>query len=593
MDITQVKSNKLPENQPKALAILFELLFNEKENLSIFLTYAVASSLLYLAIPLAAQILVNTIAAGILVQPLIILSAAVLIGLLALGVLRVLQLYITEILQRKVFANISLNLAGRTPWIQQEYFGKLYAPELINRFFDTITIQKTLNMILLEVPASILQITVGLILMGIYNPLLLIFDLLLMACLIFIALLGFDGLKTSIKESTTKYRVAHWLEEIARCQVSFKMNGNPDYLLNETDERICNYLDARKNHFKVLLRQFTSSFLLEAVATASVLAIGGYLVINGQLSLGQLVASEIIILMILSALDKIIQKLESWYDLLTGIHKVSFINELETERESGSPVTINPKGAEIECDKLVFSFDGQRRLFDKINFKINPGARTSLVGESGSGKTSLAYLISGLYEAREGNILFNGFPLKSINLQNLRQHIALVSDFNEIFAGTVRDNITLRRPNVSEEDLAWAIEMVELKEDIKLYPQGLETELLSEGRNISLGQRQRILLARSIMERPQLLILDEAFGGINENKKLKIITKLFNRENPWTILNISHDAEVVIRTPEIFLLQDGKISEHGSLYKFAKDPNSQFSQLFPELSRMQLREGEE
>lgn len=572
------------------MARLGSLLLAEKESLIVFLIYAIIISLLYLAIPLAAQILVNTIAAGILFQPLLLISIIVLVGLIFLGALRIFQLFITEILQRKVFAKISLDIAEKLPRIEQKYFGQIYAPELVNRFFDTVTIQKTLTLILLEVPASALQIVVGIILMGIYSPLLIIFDMVLILAIIVIALLGYKGLETSISESSSKYKVAHWLEELARCQVSFKMNGAPDYLLKETDSRIIEYLDNRKKHFQVLLRQFSASFFIEAFASAGVLAIGGWLVIHRQLTLGQLVASELIILMILSAMDKIIQKLGSWYDLLTAIDKVSTIDHLGTERNTGANTRKNNKGAEVICEDLVFAYHPERKIFNKLNLKIESGARTSLVGVSGSGKTSLAYLISGLYEAQEGNIVFNDSPIKGLNLSNLRENIALVSDFNEIFSATVEENITLGRENLKQEDLDNVIELLELKRDIKQYPQGLQTQLLSEGRNISLGQRQRILLARAIMSKPQLLILDEAFGGMDEMTKLKIIEKLFDKERLWTILNITHDAEIVVRTDYIYLLEKGEIREEGQISSLARNLDSAFSKLFPDLAKMVQKE---
>jgi ATP-binding cassette subfamily B protein len=574
---------KTQKNKISPYVKLLKILLLDRKNLMVFLVYTVITSLLYLAIPLSAQILVNTIAAGVLMQPLILISISVLIGLVFLGILRILKIYITEILQRKIFAKISLDIANKIPEIKQKYFSEIYAPELVNRFFDTMTIQKSLATILLEVPASLLQILIGLIIMGIYSPLLMIFDTLLIFSIIIIALLGYKGLETSLHESSAKYKVAHWLEEIARCQVSFKMNGQPKFIVNETDNRILNYLDNRQKHFKVLLRQYSASFLVEAFATTGVLIIGGWLVISGKFTLGQLVASELIVLMILSAVDKIVQKLESWYDLLTGIEKVTLIQDFDSERLSGLQLLDTQKGSEISCEDLVFSYNKERKIFDKINFKIEAGSRSSLVGMSGSGKTTLAYLIVGLHEPDEGNILLNGFTLKSVSLEWIRESIAFVSDSNEIFDGTVEDNILLGRTHLTNADLTRVIELVELDRDLKQYPYGIKTKLLSEGRNISLGQRQRILLARAIISTPKLLILDEAFGGIDQMTKLKIIKNLFDKSHPWTILSISHDSEVVEKTDYVFLLEKGKIHESGDLNSLAQVANSRFSELFPEL----------
>lgn len=565
---------------------LYAILFDEKENMLVFFIYAAIISLLYLAIPLAAQILVNVISTGVLLQPIIIITTGVFMGLLLLGVLRIFQLFIAEIIQRKIFAKIALEISQKIPRISQKYFGEIYAPELVNRFFDTITIQKTLTLILLEVPSAIFQILLGFILMGIYSPFLIIFDTLLILTIVFVYTLGYNGVNSSKKQSNAKYKVAHWLEEIARCQISFKMNLANDYATDEVDNRILDYVNRRKDHFQVLFRQYSASFFIAALASASVLAIGGWLVMQGKLTLGQLVASELVILMIVSSLDKIVQKFESWYDLLTAIDKVSHITDLDTERDDGIELNLNEKGLELVCDDLSFSYNAQRKVLDKVNLQLESGSRKSIVGVSGAGKTTFAYLISGLQEFQEGNILLNGSPLKGLSLDSIRRNIALVSDYNEIFAATIEENIVLNRADISKEDLDEVVELVHLERDLQQFSQGIKTKLLSEGRNVSLGQRQRILLARALVSKPQLLILDEAFGGMDERTKLKIINNIFDVNKPWTILNITHDAEVVLRTNYIYLLDQGKIAEEGETKKLLKNSESSFSKLFPDLHKI-------
>lgn len=565
---------------------LYAILFDEKENMLVFFIYAAIISLLYLAIPLAAQILVNVISTGVLLQPIIIITTGVFMGLLLLGVLRIFQLFIAEIIQRKIFAKIALEISQKIPKISQKYFGEIYAPELVNRFFDTITIQKTLTLILLEVPSAIFQILLGFILMGIYSPFLIIFDTLLILTIVFVYTLGYNGVNSSKKQSNAKYKVAHWLEEIARCQISFKMNLANDYATDEVDNRILDYVNRRKDHFQVLFRQYSASFFIAALASASVLAIGGWLVMQGKLTLGQLVASELVILMIVSSLDKIVQKFESWYDLLTAIDKVSHITDLDTERDDGIELNLNEKGLELVCDDLSFSYNAQRKVLDKVNLQLESGSRKSIVGVSGAGKTTFAYLISGLQEFQEGNILLNGSPLKGLSLDSIRRNIALVSDYNEIFAATIEENIVLNRADISKEDLDEVVELVHLERDLQQFSQGIKTKLLSEGRNVSLGQRQRILLARALVSKPQLLILDEAFGGMDERTKLKIINNIFDVNKPWTILNITHDAEVVLRTNYIYLLDQGKIAEQGETKKLLENSESSFSKLFPDLYKI-------
>lgn len=567
----------------KTFKKLGEIIIQEKDDFIVFLIYTLISGLLYLAVPVSAQILVNTIAASVLIQPLILLSVALFVVILFLGLVRVIQLFIAEILQRKIFAKISLRIAEHLPNISPQIINTQYTPELANRFFDIISIQKNLSSILLEVPSAALQILVGLILMAFYSPILLFLDSFLVVSIVFIAFLGRRGVETSIKESTSKYAIAYWLEEIARCLSAIKLNGRPDYFIASTDDKVIEYLSHRRNHFKILLRQYIASFSIQAIATVSVLAIGGWLVLEGQLSLGQLVASELIILIILNALEKITHKLEGFYDLLTSLYKVSQITDLETERIGGNDFIDTNQGAKIEAKDLYFYFDEALPTLKNINFTLEPCSRTSLIGVSGSGKTTLANLIAAIFIPNKGKIFINDQSTDGINLDQLRAQVAFISNYGEIFKGTVEDNLTLGQ-KINKDRLHEVIDMVMMNRDLKLYKQGLKYELISEGRNISLGQRQRILLARSIINNPEILILDEAFGGMDEATKLSIAKNLFDKKHNWTILNISHDAHTVCLTENILVLEEGRIAEAGKLVDLYADENSRFRTIFPKLS---------
>ncbi len=567
---------------------LFALLAPEFPDLWVFALYTILISGLYLLVPFAAQILVNTIATGVLVQPLIVFSIVLLLALLFLGLLRVLQLWIVELIQRRIFAKTALRIAEHLPKIRTQDFSQIYAPELVNRFFDTVTLQKTFSLILLEVPAALLQIAIGILVLACYNPILLVFDLALVVIFLSIVALGRNAISTSLNESSSKYRVAYWLEELARCHISFKMDRGTKFTNSELEQRLLSYLAARTKHFAIILRQASANYLIQSMATVGILAIGGWLVMNGSLSLGQLVAAELIVLIILSALDKIVQKLESYYDMITALEKVALITDFQPESQTGEALRPSPSVA-LSCKELSFAYSSDRLVLNNLDFDISAGARLSLVGASGSGKTTLGYLLAGLYSPSSGKIFINNQATSALDINTLRSKVALVSGFNEIFDATVEDNITLGRL-VSNERLLEIIDLLELDRDLKQYPRGLKTLLVSEGRNISLGQRQRILIARSILEEPSLLILDEAFSGMDELTKLKIIDRIFMKDKPWTIINISHDAELVSRTKDIMVLEHGRITERGLLYDLAAEPVSSFAKLFPELSKTLRKE---
>lgn len=560
------------------------LLVADKQDLTVLIIYTLVTGLVSLAVPLAAQALVNTIAAGIFLQPLIVLSLLVLAGLLVGSVLRMLKFCLVENLQQRIFARITLLLSERIPSIRASALNSEYMPELINRFFDVMTVQKSWGKLLLDGPAALLQVLIGLVLMAFYSPILLAFDVLIILFICFaVGVLGIGGLKTSIKESALKYRVAEWLEDMGRCQTSLKTDGCNQFFVKRSDGLVLSYLKARREHFSVLFRQAFGTYFFQAIASAGILAIGGWLVINRQLTLGQLVAAELVVLNVLSALEKLIRNCDTFYDLLTGLDKIGHISDLPTERKGGVELPDAPTGLSVECLKLHFSYDS-REILSGLDLLIQAGERASLVGASGAGKTTLASIICGLQEANRGTVEVAGYDVRDLDLLSLRNQVGMVGDINEIFEGTIEENVRLGRPYVSHQDIRWALDTTQFADDLIHLPDGVNTMLVSGGRNLSRGQIQRILIARAIAERPRLLLLDEAFTGIDERTKLKIIESLFSTDHSWTILDISHDAEVVMRSDKIYVLSQGKISESGTPADLAWRNESEFSMLFPDLA---------
>jgi ABC-type bacteriocin/lantibiotic exporter with double-glycine peptidase domain len=585
---TQIQDNHQAHLTPfQRLRLLMRL---ERNDLIVLIIYVILIGLLSLAVPLAAQALVNTIAAGVLIQPLVVLTLGVLGALLFAGVLRLLKLSLQEKLQQRVFARVSLQLAENLPRLQHAVFKREFAPQLVNRFFDVLTIQKTMSKILLDGPTAVLQVLIGLVLMGFYSPYLLAFDLFIILCVAFIVLvLGLGGLRTSIDESKRKYKVADWLEELARCELGFKLHAAPAFPVERADQLVLDYIRSRRDHFRVVFRQAFGSYFFQAFANAGVLALGGWLVINRQLTLGQLVAAELVVVGVLDGLEKIIRLLESGYDLLTGLDKVGHLTDLPLERTNGRPLPYQNTGARVDCRKVHFSYDGKQQILTGLDLRLEPGAHVSLVGESGVGKSTLAALLCGLQEPAHGLVQINGMDVRAANLESLRRVVGLVSDTNEIFAGTVEENILLGRHYISHEDLQWALEFTNLTEELARFPQGLQTQLVTEGRNLSRGQRQRLLIARAIVTRPQLLILDEGFTGIDEHDKLRILDEVYNPAYPWTIIDISHDPELVLRSHQVHVLAEGRILESGAPHELTRQRQGVFRQLFPSLGLREVR----
>ena len=569
---------------------LRQLLWLDRYDLFVIAIYTILIGTLFLAVPLAAQALVNTIAAGVMLQPLVVLTLAVLCALIFAGIFRLLKLALLEKLQQRIFARVALQLAEQLPRIQHDVMSREYAPQLVNRFFDVVTLQKTMAKLLFDGPAASLQVMMGLLVLAFYSPYFLAFDIFIVIAASFIVMvLGLGGLSSSIKESYAKYRIADWLEELARCHRGFKMNAIPAFPIQRADDLVVEYVTARRRHFRVVFRQALGNALFRAVASASVLAIGGWLVINRQLTLGQVVAAEILVVGVLEGLDKLIRLLESGYDLLTSLDKIGHLTDLPVERHKGHELPTLPSGARINCRQVHFAYENQNEILSGLELKLEPGAHVSLVGESGVGKSTLAALLCGLLEPAQGLVQINGIDVRDVQLDSLRRVVGLVSDTNEIFAGTLEENILLGRSYISHEDLQWALEFTHLTDELAKFPQGLQTRLITEGRNLSRGQVQRLLIARAIVARPSLLILDEGFTGIDEKDKLQILDNLYNPKYGWTIIDISHDPEVVLRSQMIHVLAKGKIIESGKPADLLRQRDCEFRTLFPSLGTRGIR----
>ncbi len=578
----EVHSNSHPSLSP--VSRLLQLLSEDRNDLAVLLIYTLLNGLLMLAVPLAAQSLVNTIAAGVFLQPLVVLSLLLFIGLLFAGILRLMQMTLVEVIQQRVFAKVALRLAYRLPRIQLEALKHEYAPELANRFFDVLTIQKTWAKLLLDSPSAVLQIFVGLVLLAFYSPILLAFDILLILGIIAVLWgLSFGGLKSSLQESYQKYDLAGWLEEIGRCHISFKVAGLPKHTVQKADKIITKYLGARGEHFRVLFRQAAGTYLLYALASAGILAIGGWLVINRQLTLGQLVAAEIVVFSVLTALEKLMRQIEPYYDLLTAIEKIGHVTDLPLEREEGSHFTQKSGGASIFARGLRFAYPDMPPILSDFNLSILSGSRVALVGASGAGKSTIAALLCGLQEPKHGLLEINGVDIRDLALSELRRSIAWAGITHEVFEGTIEENITLGRSWVTQHDTRWALEATLLSDDLALMPAGKKTNLVSEGRNLSLGQRQRLMLARAIVDRPQLLILDETFSAIDLNTRQHILDFIFDPSQPWTVIFISHLPDIIQRVESVYVLAQGQIAEQGAPNTLLQNRSSKLSELFPML----------
>ncbi|MFZ4672124.1 MAG: peptidase domain-containing ABC transporter [Flavobacterium sp.] len=538
------------------------LLRLDKKDISQVFFYAIFAGLVSLSLPLGIQAIINLIQSGRVSVSWVVLVIIVIIGVALVGILSIMQLRITENLQQKIFVRSSFEFGFRLPKIKFEELYNQYPPELANRFFDTITIQKGASKLLIDFSSALLQIVFGIILLSLYHPFFIFFGLILLLLLYIIFKFSYNsGISTSIKESKYKYKVVSWLQEMARNNYSFRKKTNFNYALNKNNYLVTQYLEYREKHFNIIKRQFIQLIVFKVIITAGLLFIGGYLVLNQKMNIGQFVAAEIIILLVINSVEKIVVGLETLYDVLTAVEKIGQISDLEIEPNQTTNNEICYNNITLEAENINFKFpESGDYVLDTINLKIENSEKIFLEGDNGSGKTTLIRILSGLLQPTSGTFFINDDTYRKIDLQQYRSQIGTIINGETPFEGTILENITFNNPTISHEDIKWAIESVKLGSFIKSLPKGLDTKIFPEGRQLSSSNAQKILLARSIINKPKILFFEDALDRMDAPIAKEIIDFLTSNENKWTLIVSSKNPYWKEKCTRKITMQEGKIS---------------------------------
>lgn len=532
----------------------------DRKDIVVVYILAFLAGLVQLSVPLGIQSIINFVMAGSLSTSMIVLIALVVFGVFINGLLQIRQLQIIEKLKQKIFVRYSLEFGDRLPKLNIEKLDKEYLPEMVNRFFETVSLQKGMDKLLIDLPAASIQVLLGLTILAFYHPFFIAFGLFLL--IIVLAILRFTsagGLNTALLASGYKYGVAAWLQEVARTVKSFKYTKGTSLHLNKTDELVGNYLTARTQHFKILLTQFWSLISFKVIITASMLILGSYLLLNQQINIGQFIAADIIIISIIASIEKVIINLDSVYEAMVSVEKLGKITEAEEEKSGSLVLHANNEGVSIQFADVNFSYNGDKPVINKINFNVEKGEMIQIAGVSGAGKSTVLRLLTGAFTQYNGSVLIDGIPAANYDLKSLRQLTGILLGSQDIFYGTLLQNITMDSHKITVSQVTKLADIVGLSAFVKDSKDGYDTVLQPVGLKLSGRVRKNILLMRALLGEHRLLLLEDPFDHLEEPNKTNTIQYLRESKNV-TVLIASQDQQLSNYCNKVITLsRDGEI----------------------------------
>lgn len=544
----------------KVFRSMLRLLKADRKDISSIYFYAILAGLVQLSLPLGIQSIINFVLAGVISTSIVVLIVLVVGGTFLGGLLQIRQLQVIEKLKQKIFVRYSLEFADRIPKLNVEKLDKFHLPELINRFFEVPSFQKGIEKILLDLPTAVIQMTLGLMLLSFYHPVFIAFGgLLILAIFLIIRFTVQPGFSAALEASDYKYRVGAWLQELARMIKSFKYTHNCDIQIQKTDELATGYLEARTNYFKILLTQAWSLIGFKTLITAAMLIVGATLLVDQQINIGQFIASDLVIITIIGSVEKLLVSLDAFYEMFTSVEKMNAIIGAEKETEGTAVLSDIPAGTKVEFNKVTFSYpDGEPILYE-IDFSIEPGQIALLTGASGSGKSSLFRLLTGAFKSFEGQVLIDGLPITNYRLSSLRQQTGVLLNQQDIFRGSLLENITMGDSSIAISEIMAVAEYTGLIPFIQAQSNGFDTLLDPLGKRLPQSIRQRILLTRSLMGKNRLLLLEEPFLQLSADEKQSLI-QYIKIQRKSTAIIIAKDKDTSL-FDAVLRLEDGRLEK--------------------------------
>ncbi len=519
---------------------LHKNLVRYKKDIWVVYMFAVLAGLVQLSLPLGIQSIIGFVMAGSISTSIVVLICLVLFGVFINGLLQVKQMEIIEKIKQQLFLRSSVEYSYDLPRLDAKGMNEKYLPEVANRFFDSVSLQKSLDKILLELPAAVIQMLLGILLLAFYHPVFIGLGTVLILYVVFmLRFTSARGLTTALDASSHKYKMAAWLQEIARCIVSFKQAAGNMMHMQQTDAVATNYLTAHGAHFKILVRQYWSLISFKVLITASMLIIGALLLVNNQINVGQFVAADIVIIVIITSVEKLINNIDVVYEAIVSSEKLGVIADAEKEETGTLGTSEISQCFAIEFKNVHFNYGGDMPLLKDISFKIPAGKIARIAGENNAGKKTILKLLAGMYNNFSGGIFLDGIPAGNYDICSIRKCTGVMMNDQAIFEASLLQNLTMGNPTISLHKVSRLAAITGLQSFVEECKSGYDTVLQSAGQNLSQSTIQNILLVRALLAGSRLLLLQEPLTHLQDPYKTNVanfiaqqkITTVFTARN--------------------------------------------------------------
>ncbi|MEG3168317.1 ABC transporter ATP-binding protein [Sphingomonas sp. LB3N6] len=479
--------------------------------------YGIAISLLSLATPISVQLLINNVANTALPAPLWTLAGLLLLLLLFVAGLSAMRFWIMALFERHVFARVVSEVTTRAIHAQNPFFADQNRGDLFNRYFDLVVVQKAVPSLIIGGFTILLQSVVGLVVTSFYHPFFLAFNALLVVLVLAIWLIWSRGsIRSAVALSHAKHDAARWLESVGASNGFYKSSRHLDFAMDRSEAVTATYVEKHRRYFRYSFTQTVAFLLLYAFASAALLALGGNLILRGELSIGQLVAAELILSGVFYGVSQLGWYLDTLYDLIASAEELSLLYAIRQEpavsKASAGPADGAVQLAGVEIEDACF------------DFAVAAGEQLVTLPNGGAERLLAMVLRRHLIPER-GLITVGGADMATFDMYRLRSEI-MVLDRPSIVEVTIREYLTLANDDSIPTTVLDALTMVGLRDTIARLPLGLDTPLAASGYPLSIAEVIALKLAKALLVRPRVLVLSQLFDLVPADRLARALRAL-------------------------------------------------------------------